>query len=44
MGVRRGEREDFEAIFHGQVAGSDVDEEFRNEKRGDFFGALCMEL
>lgn len=29
-----------EPIFHGDVAGSEVDKEFRNEVRGDFLWAL----
>lgn len=30
----------FEAVFHGQVAGGQVDEEFGDEKGGDFCVAL----
>ena len=34
-----GER-NLKTVFHGDVAGRKIDEEFRNEVRGDFFGAL----
>jgi len=30
----------FETIFHRDMAGGEVDEEFRDEEGGDFFGTL----
>ena len=30
----------FKAVFHRDVAGGKINEEFRDEVRGDFFGAL----